>query len=550
MVVSQALVNKGLPTTKRLDSIFNDVKDKLGTARGSKDLDEFVSEVLSNPKFRQQLAVLYTKGSDVSALSKVMNAINNFVRAYLLGKEVLPLLEPNRAEKKLSDLDQEILNILAPAPEYRGAGQLMLIGKEGNQVRTGKKIFKEAYEGAKEVASRYTSEQAVDAIDNFITSTVPDKTRRLALQFLHSEGLGETLRLKYKVKVGEELHELIGKTTAVQQEMTRRLSRTRDTINSWLKANPELHKTFDELVTESTYERVDPSRDRSYYSQYFLYDVNNDKEVGFSTKSARDKAVEQMNNAANANRKPTQLIDIGDGKFKNVKTKKIVAAKKGRNANEDTLKTYDDLRLMYDRLRAGGQASYKQLRDTYKELFEQNKKALDNLLDNIPAGQTKTATDEAIKTLKQRLFDQLLADSGIDPYFPLTREGDFWLSYTVKGDAEPVIMAFTSESARKRYVDDLGSTIDSLNEYKNLTDLANTLQNNVPSTSFVAETLALMKANEATAQVQKQFLEVYLDTLPQSSALKALKARGDKNCLLYTSPSPRDRTRSRMPSSA
>ena len=26
--------------------------------------------------------------------------------------------------------------------------------------------------------------------------------------------------------------------------------------------------------------------------------------------------------------------------------------------------------------------------------------------------------------------------------------------------------------------------------------------------------------------------------------------RGGKNCLLYTSPSPRDRTRSRMPSSA
>ena len=27
-------------------------------------------------------------------------------------------------------------------------------------------------------------------------------------------------------------------------------------------------------------------------------------------------------------------------------------------------------------------------------------------------------------------------------------------------------------------------------------------------------------------------------------------AKGGKNCLLYTSPSPRDRTRSRMPSSA
>ena len=31
---------------------------------------------------------------------------------------------------------------------------------------------------------------------------------------------------------------------------------------------------------------------------------------------------------------------------------------------------------------------------------------------------------------------------------------------------------------------------------------------------------------------------------------KSFKARHAKNCLLYTSPSPRDRTRSRMPSSA
>ena len=32
--------------------------------------------------------------------------------------------------------------------------------------------------------------------------------------------------------------------------------------------------------------------------------------------------------------------------------------------------------------------------------------------------------------------------------------------------------------------------------------------------------------------------------------VKRLETRRDRNCLLYTSPSPRDRTRSRMPSSA
>ena len=32
--------------------------------------------------------------------------------------------------------------------------------------------------------------------------------------------------------------------------------------------------------------------------------------------------------------------------------------------------------------------------------------------------------------------------------------------------------------------------------------------------------------------------------------LKIIQSEKERNCLLYTSPSPRDRTRSRMPSSA
>ena len=37
---------------------------------------------------------------------------------------------------------------------------------------------------------------------------------------------------------------------------------------------------------------------------------------------------------------------------------------------------------------------------------------------------------------------------------------------------------------------------------------------------------------------------------PTEEEMATLKATMDKACLLYTSPSPRDRTRSRMPSSA
>ena len=57
---------------------------------------------------------------------------------------------------------------------------------------------------------------------------------------------------------------------------------------------------------------------------------------------------------------------------------------------------------------------------------------------------------------------------------------------------------------------------------------------------------ALMKLN--TSKVKDQLLETIKDTIPivRAYALRAYL----KSCLLYTSPSPRDRTRSRMPSSA
>ena len=42
----------------------------------------------------------------------------------------------------------------------------------------------------------------------------------------------------------------------------------------------------------------------------------------------------------------------------------------------------------------------------------------------------------------------------------------------------------------------------------------------------------------------------YMGLLPKESVLRGSQGFELKSCLLYTSPSPRDRTRSRMPSSA
>ena len=62
----------------------------------------------------------------------------------------------------------------------------------------------------------------------------------------------------------------------------------------------------------------------------------------------------------------------------------------------------------------------------------------------------------------------------------------------------------------------------------------------------------LMEGGNDTAQV-------FVSKQPRGAALKAatrghtaieLRERGTNNCLLYTSPSPRDKRQSRMPSSA
>ena len=51
-------------------------------------------------------------------------------------------------------------------------------------------------------------------------------------------------------------------------------------------------------------------------------------------------------------------------------------------------------------------------------------------------------------------------------------------------------------------------------------------------------------------EVPRQNLGLEKPTMPELEKLKWIIITSDNACLLYTSPSPRDRTRSRMPSSA
>ena len=54
----------------------------------------------------------------------------------------------------------------------------------------------------------------------------------------------------------------------------------------------------------------------------------------------------------------------------------------------------------------------------------------------------------------------------------------------------------------------------------------------------------------ATAYSTPRRLTLFMSGLPEKAPDISEERKGPRICLLYTSPSPRDRTRSRMPSSA
>jgi len=95
---------------------------------------------------------------------------------------------------------------------------------------------------------------------------------------------------------------------------------------------------------------------------------------------------------------------------------------------------------------------YRDARDVYRKLYQY-------ILDSLTGRIDDTVKDpEAAKKIKQTILEKLAKKGGIDPYFPLTREGKYWLSYETKdanGQTDFVVEAFAQEKARKDRIAEL-----------------------------------------------------------------------------------------------
>jgi len=159
---------------------------------------------------------------------------------------------------------------------------------------------------------------------------------------------------------------------------------------------------------------------------------------------------------------------------------------------------------------------YAQMRDTYKKQYEKMRDVIYGKID-------ETITDEAArKKLKNEVYARLFESGTIEPYFPLTRAGNYWLSYVAEG--EFTVEAFETMAERDRAITDLKADT-SVKDVEKFVNINNASYAKAPPSSFVGQTLQTLRANKVPDDVQAEIMRLFIETLPETSFAKSLQRR-------------------------
>jgi hypothetical protein len=182
----------------------------------------------------------------------------------------------------------------------------------------------------------------------------------------------------------------------------------------------------------------------------------------------------------------------------------------------DKQKVWDELQPKWASLKDDGQSIYKQMRDTYKKTYND---LLDLLMKRI---DDSVENKDDAKKLRTEIYQRLATKGKIEPYFPLTRSGDFRMSYDLGG--EHYVEHYETSVARERAVKEL----EEVGGAKNLQRFkggSNKTYKDAPPTSFVNSILRTLEANKVDPEVTDEIMRTFLSTLPESSFAQAFRKR-------------------------
>ena len=472
---SATLSNKSHPMTRQLTKLFEDVKPYLDTAYGAKDVDEFLSEAMSNPEFQAKLAQINPKGGEHSALQRFFNSVGNFLRK-LVG------MQPKKIESAQTVADRLVDGILAPAPKYRNANELpMASTAEGV-----KEKMKEIDDTQKALNLPLTDKFREEWSDRFLTAMKDSKDNAVKsgtelleftkLKLLDSQALSDVAKRADNALgvLADQFHKLMEYQRGSMSTADNYVRNQVKVVDKWVASggNKAKQKNLNDLIYSQEYGatiyQVDPTKDKSYY---------------------KDKTDESGNSL-----------------------EKVWLAQR-----EDWKELGDD-----------GQNAYKTMRGMYRDLYGKLKDAINGRIDEALKNNPDAAAE-----LKKEVFAKLFDSNTLDVYFPLLREGRYKLEFQYKDSAvksetdKYVFQMFDSFAQRNRVLEQLKKDPDVIsNTVKGMDgDFKTSDFNNAPSSSFVKQVLDSLSANNVDPTVQSEIMRLFIDALPESSFAKSLQRR-------------------------
>ncbi len=206
---------------------------------------------------------------------------------------------------------------------------------------------------------------------------------------------------------------------------------------------------------------------------------------------------------------------------------------------------YDRLRKQYDSIGPQGRALYNRVKSMNKYFYEQIKAVLKSQVD--------AAVDdpEQRQTLYQQLVDKLTANAMIDPYFALSRVGDYWLAYTASDPAGPpvytpsgeptaateqFVQTFATDFARQQYRRRLEAAGVATNIQEFMRPTPTELRTR-PPTQFLKGVLDTMEKHGVRQEAADDIMQLFLTFTPEHSFLKSFqKRKGVRGFIGDTSP--------------
>ena len=244
-------IAKNTPAAKQMRNLFESVRDRLDTAYGATDLDEFVAEAFSNPEFQAKLGRMTARGEKISFWSKFKNIVNNIVRRYR-GQP------SKKIDSAMDKADQLVEELISPAPESRDAAKLYSATVEETEKATLNSLGRFA-------KGKLRDEDVATVAGAYVAGK--DVTQKAINQLLPLNALYKIAREKYPL-IADQAEALFKLLQTKNGDRQKYLAKTRDTakvLEDKIGKDKAVKETLYDWTAESTIARTDPTKPRTDY---------------------------------------------------------------------------------------------------------------------------------------------------------------------------------------------------------------------------------------------------------------------------------------------